>query len=92
MFYLPTFLSVFSIFSIPNSWALESYVVEFNFDYPDYYNIADPLILTLESEWDVENYEIFSNSFQLDLYEGSYKVSLKGNGIKLGCLKQNGAK
>ncbi len=58
--------------------SLQSHVVEFNFDYPDYYNNTTPLILTLESEWDVEEFEIFSNNFELDLYEGSYNISIEG--------------
>ena len=57
---------------------LQSHVVEFNFDYPVYYNSTSPLILTLESEWDVEEFEIFSNNFELDLYEGSYNISIEG--------------
>ena len=57
---------------------LQSHVVEFNFDYPVYYNSTSPLILTLESEWDVEEFEIFSNNFALDLYEGSYNISIEG--------------
>ena len=58
---------------------LNSYVVDFNFNYPDYYNLEDPLILTLESEWDIEEYEIFSNTFTLNLYEGSYNISIRGS-------------
>tara|TARA_B100000674_G_scaffold116075_1_gene87344 strand:- start:397 stop:2643 length:2247 start_codon:yes stop_codon:yes gene_type:complete len=58
---------------------LNTYVVDFNFNYPDYYNLEDPLILTVESEWDIEEYEIFSNTFTLNLYEGSYNVSIRGS-------------
>ena len=58
---------------------LQTYGVNFNLGFPPYYDYSDPLIMVLESEWDVLEYEIFSDNFQLDLYEGSYSVIFKGS-------------
>ena len=58
---------------------LPEYSVEFNFDLPSQYDFSSPLILTLESQWDIENVEIFSESFVIDLYEGEYGIQLKGS-------------
>ena len=58
---------------------LPEYSVEFNFDLPSQYDFSSPLILTLKSQWDIENIEIFSESFIIDLYEGEYGLQLKGS-------------
>jgi len=58
---------------------LQTYGVNFNLSLPPYYDYSVPLIMVLESQWDVLEYEIFSDNFQLDLYEGSYSVTFKGS-------------
>ena len=58
---------------------LPNYNIEFNFNFPSYYDFSSPLILSLKSEWDTQKIEIFSENFMLDLFEGSYEIELQGS-------------
>ena len=58
---------------------LPNYNIEFNFNFPSHYDLSSPLILSLKSEWDTQKIEIFSETFMLDLFEGSYEIELQGS-------------
>ncbi len=59
---------------------LENHLVDFNFNFPIYYDYTSPLVVSLESDWGTEYFEIFSDNFQLNLYEGYYKITFNGMG------------